>query len=85
MGAIKTLKKGLHLHVIVAIEGLTADWTGKLGRSDEDLSRRGDPVLSLSIVAAAAAAANSGCTALVWGAYTEGDRCIVYGMLIVAF
>ena len=35
----------MHLHVVVAIEGFVADSAGELSRTDEDLSRRRNPVL----------------------------------------
>lgn len=37
-----------YLHVVVSVEGLMAHKTGELCWADHDLSRRWDPVLSLS-------------------------------------
>lgn len=37
-----------HLHVVETVEHFVADSARELGGSDEDLSRRRDPVLALS-------------------------------------
>jgi len=37
-----------HLHVVETVEHFVADSAGELGGSNEDLSRRRDPVLALN-------------------------------------
>eukprot|EP00252_Welwitschia_mirabilis_P025804 TRINITY_DN8210_c0_g1_i1.p2 TRINITY_DN8210_c0_g1~~TRINITY_DN8210_c0_g1_i1.p2 ORF type:complete len:181 (-),score=12.74 TRINITY_DN8210_c0_g1_i1:582-1124(-) len=44
---LRAMPPHMHLHVVVAIEGLVADRARELRGTDEDLGGRGDPVLAL--------------------------------------
>lgn len=44
---LRAISSDSDLHVVVSVECLVADGAGELGGADEDLRRRGDPVLPL--------------------------------------